>query len=362
MMRDRRLVVGVTITSLVVLPALMGFLGSLNSVTGAADGPVAVLVLEPDPIIAAAVGRVPRAIVIDANDPAVAQLDGYVTVLRDGTQYQIVADRTVQRVWAVAQDIQSALETQRTEVVRASLKARGIDAETLEPFQVRIVDTSSVDARSALVLATLIPYLVIVLLVANSIRALYVAVGEKEKHTLASLLVCTVPRRSIVIGKSLAIMTFAIFASVLLIAGMTLFANFGFSIVGDTGSELAFRLSPGQVAQLLVNIVGLALLISSIIMIMGTFARTQREAGIYTAPLLFVSIFLAVFSFSDSTFALPVYAVPILGNSLAMRETILGTVEWPELLLPLTTNALIFAVLIWSSVQLYKRETVLFRK
>jgi sodium transport system permease protein len=361
MVRDRRLVLGVAITSLVVLPALMGFLGNMNRLTGAESELVPVLVLEPDAVMRSALSRVPTIQVMEPGDPAVDTAEGYITVLREGSGYRIVADRTRQRRWAAARDIEAALEEVKANTVRAALESRGVDAGILEPFGVSVMDSSGPNDRGRQLLGTLIPYLVIVLLVANSIRALYIAVGEKEKNTLASLLVSTVSRRAIVVGKSLAIVTFAIFASVLLIVGMVLFANLGFSIgTGGVGS-VAFTLSASQVAQLVVNIVSLALLVASIIMLLGTFARTQREAGVYTAPLLFLSIFLAIFSFSDVTWGLQVYAVPILGNSLAMRQTITGNLEWPQLLLPVLSNVAVFGLLLWGAVRLYERETVLFR-
>ncbi len=202
----------------------------------------------------------------------------------------------------------------------------------------------------------------IVLLVANSIRAVYVAVGEKEKRTLASLLVSNIPRRAVVIGKTLAIMSFSLFASALLVVGMVLSTNFGFATGDDVLGDLTFALSSAQVAQLAVNVGGLALLVAAVIMILGTVARSQREAGIYTSPLLFLSIFLAVFGFAETPFPLEMYAVPILGNSLAMKDTILHEATVARLAIPVFVDLTLFAFLVAAAVRLYHRETVLFRR
>lgn len=352
MRRDRRLVIGVTVTSLIVLPALMGLLGRLAAPGSSDTRPVTVRLVEPDSLLSA--------VLTEAPELAPGGATGRITVLRDGVEYRITADRTDQRAWEAAGRLRDALDAARMRMVNAELARRGLPPDVLHPFAVRVVDTSSREGRGVLLMGTLVPYLVIVLLVANAIRALYVAVGEKEKNTLASLLVCNVPRRAIVIGKTLAIMTFAIFASALLIAGMVIFANAGFSLGGGL-EDVALRLSPLQIGQLLANIASLALLISSIIMILGTFARTQREAGVYTSPLLFISIFLAVFSFSSADFGLAAHAVPILGNSLAMRETILGSVTATQLAMPVLTCLVLFGGLTWGSIRLYEREGVLFR-
>lgn len=64
---------------------------------------------------------------------------------------------------------------------------------------------------------------------------------------------------------------------------------------------------------------------------------------------------------SSSEFSLGTYAVPILGNSLAMRETLLDSLSPANLLLPIAGNLLLFAALVGVSVRLYHREEVLFR-
>jgi ABC-type Na+ efflux pump permease subunit len=133
----------------------------------------------------------------------------------------------------------------------------------------------------------------------------------------------------------------------MLILGLVLFSRFGLAL-GPAMDGAGFRLSPGQVVELVPNVMALALFIASVIMLLGTLARTQREAGIYTAPLTFIAIFLAVFSM-------------ILGNSLAMRETLLDSLSPVTLLLAVACNLALFAALVWLSVRLYHREEVLFR-
>ena len=112
-----------------------------------------------------------------------------------------------------------------------------------------------------------------------------------------------------------------------IVLGMLMLTRLGFAPPGlREGGE--FTLGWGQSLQVLVNLAALALLVSGVIMVIGTYARTQREAGFFTAPLLFVSIFLAVFSFSPAAFPFAAYAAPILGNALAMRDSIQGSGGW----------------------------------
>jgi len=358
MRRDRRLVIGVTVTSLVVMPALMGLLGSLDRLRDASGKPVRIVVDTADDVLREAVGRIEDPVTIGTG---ATESDADIQVIHQGPRYLIVAYRTAPRSWQIAQRLETAVRAVHRRIVADTLAARGIPADLIRPFTVTVIDAADPAARGAILLATLVPYLVIVLLVANAIRALYVAVGEKEHRTLASLLVCAVPRGSIVLGKTLAILTFAIVSSALLIAGMLLFGRLGF-FPGQGPADISFRLAPVQVIQLFVTIGALGLAVSAIIMVLGTYARSRREAGVYTSPVLFLSIFLAIFSFSTSAFSLPVYAVPFLGTALSVRDVILGTPAWTGVAVSAGANLTLFVLLTTVTVGMYHRETVLFRR
>ncbi len=360
MARDRRMVMGMAVSALVVYPLLMGFIGNIDRIGGADGNTVAVVTPVPNPELRGLLSGIEGVELHEDGADLSRRSVPFVTVIGDDGTFTILADGGDGAVWGAARRIEDALSDRRQELLDARLAERGIRLDEMAPFRVSLVDTSTPRDQTSQALAFLVPYLAVILLVTNAVRAVYIAVGEKERNTLASLLVSTVPRPSIVIGKSLAIMTFSVAASVLLIAGMVIFAAIGFT-VGDVGSAPGLRLRAAQVLQLGFNLAALALLISSMIMIIGTWARSQREAGMYTAPIIFLSLFLAIFALSPQTFPGPVYAVPILGNALAMKDTILGTVEWGSLMLPLAGNLSLFALLTYGSVRLYRRESVLFR-
>jgi sodium transport system permease protein len=360
MFRDRRLIVGVLLVSLVLMPFLMGFIGNIDRMLGSDDTPVGVLVFVEDDRVFALVQKIENVRIFGSDDLMHDLKDPYLTITKDENIFKIHGDGTDPRLSRVVQEIKQEFESWKETLVLERLAQAGLPRDALSPFAVEFVDTADEGNESALVLGLLVPYLVIILLVANAIRAIYVAVGEKQDNTLASLLVSSAPRRAIVLGKSFAIMTFSILSSVLLITGMVLFANLGFSIDSSV-SDINFSLSIGQIIELLINIISVSLFVSSIIMFLGTYARSSREAGIYTSPLIYITIILAVFSISRSTFSTKVYLVPILGNVLAMKDSFLNSLSWLNLLLPVASNSLLFFLLLWGSVKLYNKESVLFR-
>ena len=359
MFRDRRLILGVVIVSLVVMPFLMGLIGNLDKIVGSDDTPVDVLVFVNEPPVIDLLQDLDNVRVLTRENLMHDLSESYLIITKENKTYKIEYDSIDRRIARVALEIRNRFENWRDRAVTEALSKNGISPDILNPFLIEMVDSSDEEQKSAFALGLLVPYLVIILLVANSIRAIYIAVGEKQHNTIASLLVSTTPRHSIVIGKSLAIMTFSIIASVLLIIGMVLFANFGFSISSSL-SDVRYSMSLAQMGELLVNIMSVALFVSSVIMFLGTLARNSREAGIYTSPLIYISIVLAVFSMSSSNFSTKVYAIPILGNVLAMRDSFLNSLSWIDLLLPILSNLVLFLLFLWGSIKLYNKDTVLF--
>ncbi len=354
--RDVRLIGGMVASALIFFPLLMGLAGNLDRLAGGDPGPVPVVAPGADDVLRRLLDANPLVRIAEPQEVADGEA-AYVSVLREGASYRIRAASAERAVWAAATSVRQDLEAVQQRAVEDRLRERGLRLRDLRPFDVVLIDTTSGFGGA---LGLLIPYMAVILLVTNAARALYVAVGEKEKNTLAALLVSTVPRPAIVIGKSLAITTFAVAASLLLIVGMTMAARLGFApedLVGP--GELS--LAPTQVSALAANLAALALLVSALVMVIGTWARSQREAGMYTAPLVFLSVFLAVFALAPTSFGISVYAVPILGNALAMREAIQGRIDWTALALVAGANALGFALLTWCSIRLYGRESVLFR-
>ena len=361
MVRDRRTIIGVVVVSLVVMPFLMGFIGNIDRLTGSNDTSIRVLLEREDDVLLQALSNQTGIELLRASDLIGTSDKPHLVIRKEGETYKIYRDSTERQLGQVARNIQNAIEDLREKLVLERLAAKGISASELKPFKVETVDTADAERRAGALLGMLVPYIAIILLVTSAIRSLYIAVGEKEKNTLASLLVSNVPRYSIVLGKTLAIMVFAIVSSILLILGMIVMANLGFSI-GITSTDVSYYLSFIQIMALVVSLLSLSLLISAIIMLLGSYARSSREAGVYTSPLIFISIFLAVFSFSTTDFGHAVYAVPILGNALAMKDTFLNSLSGFHLILSVATNLLIFLLLVSLSVRIYSRETVLFRE
>jgi len=106
----------------------------------------------------------------------------------------------------------------------------------------------------------------------------------------------------------------------------------------------------------------MALFFSAIMIAIGLFSRTTKEAHSYLQPLLIVTIMPAVASLLpgvelNSRLAL----IPVVNISLVTKEILSGTYHWSYIALIFGSTCVYAGVALAAAVAMFKRESVLFR-
>ncbi len=269
--------------------------------------------------------------------------------------------------------VQDVVQQYNRQLTTARLKNLGLGADTLEPVRIQPVDASSAQEQRSGQLAFLIPMLMMQFILAGALAtALDATAGEKERGTLESLLVAPVRRAEVVTGKLIATATTALTSAA--------FSVMGFLLSGlimrayqarQPGGVATFTqamggqltLSAGGVITLLGVAATTALLISSLIILIGIYARTFKEAQTYVAPINLLVVLPAVMlQFADFLKTGPaLYAAPLIGGMLAILDTVKGGGEPAHAALAMLVNlagTLLFSLL---ALRSFSREEVIFR-
>lgn len=170
-------------------------------------------------------------------------------------------------------------------------------------------------------LAMLLPYLVTILLFAGTMSLGTDSItGEKERGTLASMLVTPISRFDIALGKLLALMTLSIMSASVYIIALTVSLPKTMSSMGAENISVTF--TPGQIIMMAAIIIALAFLYVALVGIVSVFARTVKEAASYVTPLYIIVIVAGMFtmispSSGHSTYE---YLIPIYNCSIALGE------------------------------------------
>ncbi|HNR66273.1 MAG TPA: ABC transporter permease subunit [Atribacterota bacterium] len=211
-------------------------------------------------------------------------------------------------------------------------------------------------------LGSILPYLVIILIFVGAMHtAVDITAGEKERGTLATLLVSQLSRLEIVSGKYFSVMVISAISMLLGMVGLSIAFLVPAYLLGEV-SIINVHFSFTLFLLFLLILAPLVGFASAILILIGIFARNSREASSYTTPIYMVAIFLGMISLSQGIeLAQPLFFIPILNNSFVFKELLMGTIDWNHITATLISNIGIALLALFGTVKLFNRESVIFR-
>lgn len=244
------------------------------------------------------------------------------------------------------------------------LKQRVGDLESLTIFTIDETNEESViqndNKAQGKLLGSIIPYMVTILLFASAMNlGTDSFAGEKERGTMASMLMTPIKRSQIVYGKLFALMILS-GLSALIYGGSMIFAMplFYRTLGTLTGQDLRF--SAGQMIMMLVLIVTLVFLYVAAIALFSTFAKNMKEASTYVTPAYLAVTVVGMLSiFRGDDIALPQYLIPIFGPTIALKNIFTLDLTLGGFLLAAASNLIVGALLAWITAKLFYKEKIM---
>jgi len=265
-----------------------------------------------------------------------------------------------------ASRVRGFLEAYLQRVVGEKLDALGYDIDELTPpLTVETRDVATGESLGRMILSRLLPYFMVLAILTGAMGlGAEITAGEKERSTIATLLVSQLSRTEIVLGKFLAVLTVSLTSSILSAVGLLIGVRFfggGLTPAAVSGAAV-FRLDLPALGWMLVVLVPLAVILASLVIIVGTYARSQKEASTYLLPIYMVIVLVGMMSMTGGiTFEGARYLIPVANALYALQGIIVGELVASNIVYTLIANVVCGAVLIAAAVRLFKREAVLFR-
>lgn len=284
-----------------------------------------------------------------------------------GLEVVLYYDQTDQFAVIAAGRVRAFFEAYLKRVVNEKLVQLGQPSfdELTPPLTVTAKDVATQESLGRLILSRLLPYFMVLAILTGAMGlGAEVTAGEKERHTIATLLVSQLSRTEIVLGKFFAILTVSLVSSLLSAAGLMIGIRlFGGGLVPTGGAtSAAFQLDLSAFGWMLVVLLPLAVILAALVVIVGSFARSQKEASTYLLPIYMVIVLVGMMSMTGSiTFEGIRYLIPIANALYALQAIIVGDLVAADILLTLGANIFCGALLIAAAVRVFKREAVLFR-
>lgn len=271
-------------------------------------------------------------------------------------------DSTAQSSLVAKKRVTALIDTYRRNIIEERLNKIGLNNDFLEPFQEQWMDIAPQEKKIGFMLGSILPYLIIILIFIGAMNsAVDITAGEKERGTLATLLVSQLSRLEIVLGKYFSVMTISAISMFLGLIGLSiafLVPAFMLGEISIINVHFSFPLFL-FFFLILAPLVGFA---SAILILIGIFARNTKEASTYTTPIYMGAIFLGMLSLSQGIeLSRPLFFIPILNNSFVFKELLMGTVNWAHISATLISNIGIALLALFAAAKLFNKENVIFR-
>jgi sodium transport system permease protein len=250
-------------------------------------------------------------------------------------------------------------------IVSRRLDGRHIPKTLLTPFSVVRTNVVSSKKITGNLVGMILPYVVILMCMTGAIYpAIDLTAGEKERGTLETLLCTPVARTHLVLGKVLIVLTVSVMTALVSIssnvAALILMKQLSGGIAKGKGASLA--LDPAALAGVVVVMIPMAVFISALMVALGLFARSSKEAATYLQPLIILAILpAAAGGLPGVEMNYRMAFIPVFNVSLISKEILAGVFHWNFIVLVFAVMAAYACVAVAAAVAIFKRESVLFR-
>ncbi|MCD6102167.1 MAG: ABC transporter permease [Candidatus Cloacimonetes bacterium] len=233
--------------------------------------------------------------------------------------------------------------------------------KTITPQEANLAKKGSVAGK---LLGILLPFFILIYLFSNSLTVgTDTVAGEKERGTLAILLVNQVDRLSIIVGKMLSVMCAAFVGAASSVAGLIIGSRFFISMFGGSMKELkGFVLFAKDYLQFAIILIPFAMLVVAIVMIISTYARNIKEAQGMIMPVYFIVMIIGVSTMRMSeTPSLWMIYTPIFNSLIALKSIFMQNAIWGNVLISAVSCLILAGILIFYMLKMFNDERILFR-
>ncbi len=213
-------------------------------------------------------------------------------------------------------------------------------------------------------IASMVPMLVSIFIFAGAMGiGMDSIAGEKERGTIAMMLLTPVDRGVIIGGKVLSLSVVALISMASSFIGVVISIPFSAQFLSTNGSFDISQLALGgpELLMFFISMIGLVGMYVTIISVLSMIANSTKEAGAYITPaymIVMITAFMNMFSSSDVSQMY--YYIPIYNNLVNMKQILLGNGNFVNVMISFATSLVITLILLVFARNLMYKEKVVF--
>lgn len=215
---------------------------------------------------------------------------------------------------------------------------------------------------SGQILGRLLPMLILIMLFSGVMSVAQNSIaGEKERGTIATLLVTPMHRSELAFGKIVAISGISLLSAISSFIGIVLSLP---NMIGGMGGAVSFNYGTSDYIVLFAIIISTVLIMAAIVSILSTLAKDVKNAASLCMPLMLVMVFLGIISMlsSDISTNTAVYLIPFYNSTLAMTALLQHELALLNAVVTVGANIAYTVCAVWVLTKMFNNEKVMFSR
>lgn len=221
-------------------------------------------------------------------------------------------------------------------------------------------DLASEEDISTMIIGMILPFILMTFLISGAMSICSESIaGEKERGTIATLLVTPIRRRDLIIGKVGALGITTIASAFVSFLGLVL------SIPKLAGANFSFaHYGIAPLALLFLVVVVTALFFTTLLTIISTYAKSVKEANSLASPLIVVSMVIGMTGMmaTSANSNLVMYLLPIYNSIQALTGILNQSFDVWAIVITVVSNLTYICLGVFLLTKMFNNEKIMFNK
>ena len=240
------------------------------------------------------------------------------------------------------------------------LEAQIANKFDINPNSNIVYDLATDEDMSVKIIGMILPYILITFLISGAMGICSESIaGEKERGTIATLLVTPIKRRDLVVGKigALGITTMA--------GAFVSFIGLILSIPKLAGADFSFdAYGVGPLVMLFFVVIITALFFTTLLTIISTYAKSVKEASSLASPLMIIVMVVGITGMMNTSANtnLLMYLIPIYNSTQALTGILNQAYDVWAIIITIIANVIYISLGVYLLTKMFDNEKIMFNK
>lgn len=365
--RDKRTIFNLFVLPVIGIPLLLVFVSNLISVKSKETSKIVIKPFEEYDKIENLLKKEGFEIVLSEKpESLILKNNNILGLIFENNEFKILFNPKSLENYREIKIIKKVLVEYKNEKIEEFFKKENIEKPLFLDYEIKEVPIYVREGLNEIFFILIVFYFLIILLQSSIYPSIEVITGEKERKTMELLLSYPAKRFYLISGKLLVVVLLSFTSSILaILIYFFVFPKILFFNVPPEYRESLNVYFPSfhRVFLLFIFVLVLAFLISSINMVISSFARTFKEAQSFLqGTLLFWFMPLFLFLFLVPQVDLRISFIPVI-NFIYVTKLVFegGKMFYLFYLISIITNLITFLILFLLLIRLFEKEDIIFR-